>query len=139
MAEVVQSKVQPIEFEDADQVIHAIHHGDVDAFVVMKGTDPQVITLAGADLLRLSYEPMLAWRLDGSIEFWNAGAERLYGFAPDEAVGRSSHALLQTKFPIEFTELRSQLRNEPLLVRRATSYLQGWPRSHCRQPDAVAR
>ena len=65
-----------------------------------------------ANLLTLSYEPMLAWRLDGAIEFWNAGAERLYGFAPNEAVGRSSHALLQTKFPIDFTELRSQLRNE---------------------------
>ena len=65
-----------------------------------------------ADLLTLSYEPMLAWSLDGPIEFWNAGAERLYGFAPNEAVGRSSHALLQTKFPIEFTELRSQLQNE---------------------------
>ena len=46
------------------------------------------------------------------IEFWNAGAERLYGFAPNEAVGRSSHTLLQTKFPIEFSELRSQLLNE---------------------------
>lgn len=65
-----------------------------------------------ANLLMLSYEPMLAWNLDGSIEFWNAGAERLYGFAPNEAVGRISHALLQTKFPIEFTELRSKLRNE---------------------------
>ena len=63
-----------------------------------------------ANLLMLSYEPMLAWNLDGSIEFWNAGAERLYGFAPNEAVGRISHALLQTKFPIEFTELRSKLR-----------------------------
>ena len=28
------------------------------------------------NLLMLSYEPMLAWNLDGSIEFWNAGAER---------------------------------------------------------------
>ena len=65
-----------------------------------------------ADLLTLSYEPMLAWRLDGSIEFWNSGAERLYGFAPDEAVGRSSHSLLQTKLPIEFIELHSHLRNE---------------------------
>ena len=53
-----------------------------------------------SDLLTLSYEPMLAWRLDGAIEFWNTGAERLYGFAPGEAVGRSSHSLLQTKFPI---------------------------------------
>jgi PAS domain-containing protein len=50
-------------------------------------------------LLTLSYEPMLAWKLDGPIEFWNAGAERLYGFSPGEAIGQSSHAILQTKFP----------------------------------------
>jgi PAS domain S-box-containing protein len=65
-----------------------------------------------ANLVTLSYEPMFAWRWDGPIEFWNAGAERLYGFAPNEAVGRSSHTILQTKFPREFTELRSQLLNE---------------------------
>jgi PAS domain S-box-containing protein len=65
-----------------------------------------------ANLLALSYEPMLAWRFDGPIEFWNAGAERLYGFAANEAIGHSSHALLQTKFPIAFGELRAQLRNE---------------------------
>jgi two-component system sensor kinase FixL len=65
-----------------------------------------------ADLLMLSYEPMLAWGLDGPIEFWNAGAEQLYGFASNEAIGRTSHALLQTKFPIEFAEVRSRLRNE---------------------------
>lgn len=65
-----------------------------------------------ANLLTLSYEPMLAWKLDGAIDFWNAGAERLYGFASGEAVGTVSHTLLQTKFPIEITEVRSQLRNE---------------------------
>jgi PAS domain-containing protein len=65
-----------------------------------------------ANLLTLSYEPMLAWKLDGAIEFWNAGAERLYGFPSSEAVGTVSHALLQTKFPIEFNELRSRLCNE---------------------------
>ena len=65
-----------------------------------------------ASLVTLSYEPMLAWRLDGQIEFWNAGAERLYGFASDEAIGRSSHSLLHTKFPTEFAEMRSQLRND---------------------------
>jgi PAS domain S-box-containing protein len=65
-----------------------------------------------ANLLSLSYEPMLAWDLDGAIRFWNAGAERLYGFAQDEAVGRTSHSLLQTKFPIGLSELRSRLQNE---------------------------
>jgi regulatory helix-turn-helix LysR family protein/PAS domain-containing protein len=63
------------------------------------------------DLLMLSHEPMFAWKLDGAIEFWNAGAERLYGFAPNEAVGHSSHALLQTKFPI-------RRRGQPLAIKR---------------------
>ena len=36
-----------------------------------------------ARLLTLSYEPMLVWQLNGPIEFWNTGAERLYGFAVD--------------------------------------------------------
>jgi PAS domain S-box-containing protein len=65
-----------------------------------------------ARLLTLSYEPMLVWQLNGPIEFWNTGAERLYGFAPEEAIGHSSHALLQTKFPIEFSEWIRQLQNE---------------------------
>ena len=63
-------------------------------------------------LLSLSYEPMLVWQLNGPIEFWNTGAERLYGFAPEEAIGHSSHALLQTKFPLEFNEWNKQLQNE---------------------------
>jgi PAS domain S-box-containing protein len=55
---------------------------------------------------------MFLWRLNGPIEFWNAGAERLYGFTPEEAIGQISHALLQTKFPVEFTEWIAQLQNE---------------------------
>jgi len=55
---------------------------------------------------------MLVWHLDEGIEFWNTGAERLYGFTSEEAVGRTSHALLQTKFPVEFIDLITRLRNE---------------------------
>lgn len=73
---------------------------------------PSAPSQRAADLLALSYEPMLVWRLDGSIESWNEGAERLYGFAPDEALGRVSHALLQTRFPIELPELMSRLRSD---------------------------
>jgi PAS domain S-box-containing protein len=65
-----------------------------------------------ADLLELSYEPMFAWALDGSIEAWGTGAERLYGFAAGEAIGRTSHAMLQTRFPIPFEDLQSRLRAE---------------------------
>jgi two-component sensor histidine kinase len=55
---------------------------------------------------------MFVWELNGPIEFWKTGAERLYGFAPSQAVGRISHVLLQTKFPIAFNKLITQLQNE---------------------------
>jgi two-component system sensor kinase FixL len=38
--------------------------------------------------------------MDGKIIFWAAGMERLYGFTAQEAVGRASHDLLDTEFPI---------------------------------------
>ena len=65
-----------------------------------------------ASLLTLSYEPMLVWELNGPIQFWNTGAERLYGFTSGEAVGRISHVLLKTKFPVALNELITQLQNE---------------------------
>ena len=55
---------------------------------------------------------MLVWHLDEGIEFWNTRAERLYGFTSGEAVGRVSHVLLQTKFPVTLNELITQLQNE---------------------------
>jgi PAS domain S-box-containing protein len=36
---------------------------------------------------------------DGRITFWNKGAERLYGYTSDEAIGRISHELLRVDFP----------------------------------------
>src|SRR5262249_7512419 len=62
------------------------------------------------DRLGWSYEPMFAWDFEGPIEFWSAGAARLYGFTADEAIGRSSHALLQTKWPITLADLLARLR-----------------------------
>jgi two-component system, LuxR family, sensor kinase FixL len=37
--------------------------------------------------------------LDGTIRFWSAGAQRLYGWAAREAIGCRSHELLATRFP----------------------------------------
>jgi PAS domain S-box-containing protein len=83
---------------------------EVDVPVQGESSEAQAERLAS--LLTLSYEPMFVWRVDGPIEFWNRGAQRLYGFSSEEAVGRSSHTLLQTKFPGEFAELRAQLRHQ---------------------------
>jgi PAS domain S-box-containing protein len=47
--------------------------------------------------------------LDDRIVFWNAGAEALYGWTPAEAVGRVSHELLRTEFPVPVAVIKEQL------------------------------
>lgn len=52
-----------------------------------------------ADLLEQAHDAIFVWQLHGPIVYWNAGAEHLYGFSKEEAVGKVSHELLATIFP----------------------------------------
>jgi PAS domain S-box-containing protein len=65
-----------------------------------------------AELLDLSYELIFAWELEGDIVYWNRGAEALYGFSKQEAVGRESHRLLQAIHPIPLEEFRHVLERD---------------------------
>jgi len=57
-------------------------------------------------LLDLSRDTILVRRADDNvITFWNRSAEELYGWTSAEAVGRSSHELLQTVFPQPLIEI----------------------------------
>jgi len=44
------------------------------------------------------------------IVLWNLGAEKLYGFTKEEAVGKISHELLRTEFPQPVERIEEQLR-----------------------------
>jgi len=46
--------------------------------------------------------------LNDIIVYWNQGAERLYGWRREEAVGRYVHSFLQTVFPEDFTQVREK-------------------------------
>jgi|GEM_PF-2191283 len=48
----------------------------------------------------------------GTIRFWSAGCAQLYGWSAEEAVGRHSHELLQTRFPVSRTAMEATLRQE---------------------------
>jgi PAS domain S-box-containing protein len=52
-----------------------------------------------ATLLDLANDAILVRNADSRISYWNRGAERLYGWTSEEAVGRSTHELLRTEFP----------------------------------------
>ena len=65
-----------------------------------------------ADLLDQSHEPIFTWRLDGGISYWNYGAEKLYGFSRDEAMGRLPHDLLRTRHPVGTPIIDSTIERE---------------------------
>jgi PAS domain S-box-containing protein len=48
-------------------------------------------------------------KLDGTITYWSSGSARLYGWSVSEALGRVSHQLLHTEFPVPLAEIQAQL------------------------------
>jgi PAS domain S-box-containing protein len=62
-----------------------------------------------AALLSLAHDAILVLAMDGTIEYWNRGAERLYGWTAAEAMGRIAHQLLQTVFVEAWVDMRAQL------------------------------
>jgi PAS domain S-box-containing protein len=63
-------------------------------------------------LLDLAHDTILTRLLNGSITFWNKGAEQMYGWSAAEAYGQLSHSLLQTQFPLPPSKIETQLQTE---------------------------
>lgn len=62
-----------------------------------------------ADLVELSFEPIFVWHPVRGIVEWNRGAENLYGFTRDEAIGRDAQKLLGSRHPLSTDELIDRL------------------------------
>jgi PAS domain S-box-containing protein len=62
-----------------------------------------------AQLLELAHDAILSLDWKSTIVYWNAGAERLYGWPRQEAVGKVSHQLLHTVFPEPMEEIERKL------------------------------
>jgi two-component system, cell cycle sensor histidine kinase and response regulator CckA len=62
-----------------------------------------------AAVVESSDDAIIGQSLDGTIFAWNPGAERLYGFAASEAVGRAIQMLLPPERPNEESELLGRI------------------------------
>jgi PAS domain S-box-containing protein len=62
-----------------------------------------------ADLLELASEAILVRDFAGMVQYWNAGAEALYGWPRGEALGKPAHQVLNTEFPVEPGRIESAL------------------------------
>jgi PAS domain S-box-containing protein len=63
-------------------------------------------------LLEQTYDAIFIWELDDGIIYWNQNAERLYGYARREALGKNAYQLLKTVLPIPYDDFINQLRKD---------------------------
>ena len=73
-----------------------------------------------AAIVSSSDDAIFGTRLDGEITSWNLGAERLYGYRPDEVVGRSRELLVPPERQAELARLMEQVRRGERIERLTT-------------------
>ena len=64
---------------------------------------------AQAELLELAHDAILVLDLHNVIQYWNHGAEEMYGWTAHEAIGQTSNVLLQTRFPQSLEAIKEQV------------------------------
>jgi PAS domain S-box-containing protein len=62
-----------------------------------------------ASLLNLTHDPIFVRDMEGVITYCNRGAEELYGWSAEQAIGKSTDDLLRTIFPKPFDEVEKEL------------------------------
>src|SRR5262245_47062680 len=62
-----------------------------------------------ASLLNLTHDTIFVRDMSDVITYWNQGAQELYGWTAEEAIGKRAHQLLQTIFPVPKAEIHEEL------------------------------
>jgi formate hydrogenlyase transcriptional activator len=62
-----------------------------------------------ASLLTLTHDSVYVLDMNGVIRYWNRGAEALYRWPADHAVGEIAHDLLKTVFPAPIEQIKADL------------------------------
>jgi PAS domain S-box-containing protein len=61
-----------------------------------------------AEVLDQSHDAIFTFKIGDGISFWNRGAEALYGYTCEQAIGRIPHELLQTRSDVSNQEIETQ-------------------------------
>jgi PAS domain S-box-containing protein len=76
---------------------------------ITEGKRAESLLRRQADLLDQSHDAILVWKVPGGITYWSRGAEALYGYTQEEAMGRVSHELLSTQADVPMTEIEARV------------------------------
>jgi PAS domain S-box-containing protein len=62
-----------------------------------------------ASLLNVTHDTIFVRDMNDVITYWNQGAQELYGWTTEDAVGKHAHELLRSVFPAPIEEIRAEL------------------------------
>ncbi|TCL67190.1 ATP-binding protein [Rhizobium sp. BK251] len=79
------------------------------AFLAVQSQSRERVLREQARLLDLTHDTIFVRDMNDVITYWNRGAEQLYGLKKEEAVGKVTHQLLQTSFPMPLEEITVEL------------------------------
>jgi two-component system, LuxR family, sensor kinase FixL len=78
-------------------------------FLALKNQSASMALRDQAQLLDLTHDSIFVRDMRDVIAYWNRGAEELYGWERDEAIGQVSHQLMRTVFPAPLEDITAQL------------------------------
>jgi PAS domain S-box-containing protein len=81
----------------------------ITTFLALKNQSADLVLREQARLLDLTHDTVFVRDRSDAITYWNRGAEELYGWTREEAVGKASHQLMQTIFPAPLEEINAEL------------------------------
>ena len=81
----------------------------VTTVLALQSQSAEVTLREQASLLDLTHDTIFVRGMDDVITYWNRGAEELYGWKRDEAVGKVTHHLMQTRFAPPLDAIRAEL------------------------------
>jgi PAS domain S-box-containing protein len=82
----------------------------ITTILVMRNKSAEMVLKEQANLLDVTHDAVFVRDAADVIRYWNRGAEELYGWRADEAIGKRSHELMRTAFPVPLHEIMTIVR-----------------------------
>ena len=98
-----------LQFENFNNTLASVAAIAVATILAARSKSAEIRLSEQAGLLDLTHDSIFVRGMDDVITYWNRGAEELYGWASEEAVGKVSHQLTQTIFPAPLEEINAEL------------------------------
>ena len=108
----VDISLRPVLLDDELLTIGAIRDMSLQRHAERKRAQQAEHLRLQTELIGLAHDAILIRDSVSRVIFWNKGAEELYGWSYQEALGRITHSLLKTRFPTSLADVDTHLERE---------------------------